>query len=98
MIKKLLVKSTIFLPALLLASCNFTYQYVVSGLVGGAADEDVEDIDDAGTYDVKIWVDDRIVDLTKSQIGEFIANNGDKYKINAQVVATSESVAAASMM
>ena len=75
------------LPVTFLASCNFKYVYNISGLViSGGGIEDPEDIEDAGTYDIKIWVDDRIVDLTKSQIGQFVAASGGKYTVNATTV------------
>ena len=95
-----LVKTILaLLPVTFLASCNFKYVYNISGLViSGGGIEDAEDIEDAGTYDIKIWVDDRIVDLTKSQIGQFVASSGGKYTINATIEPVSESSAAASML
>ena len=97
---KSIVKKCLFLiPAIFLAGCNFKYTYNISGLVISGGDiDDGEDIEDEGTYDVKIWVDDRIVDLTKSQIGQFVAASGGKYTINATIEPVSESSAAASML
>ena len=95
----LLKKSLFLLPALLLSGCNFKYVYNISGLSisGGIADDD-DGIEDAGTYDVKIWVDDRIVELTKSQIGQFVAASNGKYTINATIEPVGEAGAASSML
>ena len=95
---KLLKASLIFLPTMLLSSCSFSYTYVISGLEGAEQDEDIDDIDDSGTYDIKIWVDEKIVSLTQSQIAEFTANNAGKYTINLNIAPVSESLAASSMM
>ena len=85
-------KILIFLPLLLLASCNFKYRYVIDGYTPtGNEDEAVEeDIDDSGSYDIKVWVDDKIVDLTRTQIQSFAAESGGKYTINAKVEPQSE--------
>lgn len=48
----------------------------------------------AGTYDVTIWVAEKIVDLTKSQIDKFNETNTDGIKINATVSAVGENDAA----
>ena len=76
----LIKKSLFLLPALLLAGCNFKFVYNISGLSisGGGLIDDDEGIEDEGTYDIKIWVDDKIVELTKSQIGQFVAAAGGK--------------------
>ena len=96
---KLLRRSLLLLPALLLSACNFKYTYNIEGLVISGADfDDGDDIDDAGSYDVKIWVDDKIVNLTKSQIGQFVAASGGKYKINATIEPVGEASAASSML
>ena len=95
--KKTLVKSLLLLPALLLAGCNFKYVYTIEGLVMSGMDFD-DDIEDSGTYDIKIWVDDKIVNLTKSQIGQFVANSGGKYTINATIEPVGEVEAASSML
>lgn len=93
-------KVLIFLPLLLLASCNFKYKYVIYGYqTGGNEDEMIEDdIDDAGTYDIKVWVDDKIVDLTRTQIQSFVSENMGKYDIRATVEPQSEGTAASSML
>ena len=97
----LIKKSLLLLPiAFLLAGCNFKYTYNISGLVisGGGLDDDDDGIEDSGEYDVKIWVDDKIVELTKSQIGQFVAASGGKYVINATIEPVGEASAASSML
>ena len=97
---KLKFKALGLLPVLLLCSCNFKYTYVIKGLeIGGGEDEEVEDdIDDAGTYDIKVWVDDKIVDLTRTQIQSFVSESMGKYDIRATVEPQSEGTAASSML
>ena len=94
------LKLLLLLPCLLLASCNFKYTYTIKGLVmgGGDMDEIDDGVDDAGTYDIKVWVDDKIVSLTQTQIKEFEASSGGKYTINATVEPQSEGTAASSML
>ena len=94
-------KYLLFLPLLLLASCNFKYRYVIEGFTPtGNDDEELEgdDIDDAGTYDIKVWVDDKIVDLTRTQIQSLVSESMGKYNINATVEPQSEGTAASSML
>ena len=94
-------KSLLLLPvAFLLAGCNFKFTYNISGLSigGGGIDDDDEGIEDEGTYDIKIWVDDKIVELTKSQVGQFVAASNGKYTINAKIEPVGESSAASSML
>lgn len=94
-----LKKLLILIPALLLGSCNFKYTYVIDGLnISGNTSGEEDGIEDAGEYDVKIWVDDKIVDLTRSQIGQFVSDSMGKYKINATIEPVSEASAAASML
>ena len=52
----------------------------------------------AGTYDVKIWVAENIVDLTKKQVEDFNASNELGIVINATVEAVSEADAATQMV
>ena len=96
------VKKALFLlPVLLLTSCNFKYTYVISGLnLGNEVNTGSEDdgIDDAGSYDIKVWVDDKIVDLTRTQIQSFVSESMGKYTINAKVEPQSEGTAASSML
>lgn len=51
----------------------------------------------AGTYDIKVWVADAIVDLTKTQIANFNKTNDQGITINATVEAVGEGDAATSM-
>lgn len=94
------LKLLLFVPAFLLSSCNFTYTYTVAGLDSSSGNADVIDdgIEDAGTYDIKIWVDDTIVDLTRTQVQQFVNDNGTKYKINLTIEPQSEGNAASSML
>ena len=94
-------KLALLIPVLLLSSCNFKYVYVIDGLDLGGGDEqgDTNDgVEDAGTYDIKVWVDDKIVDLTRTQIQTFVSESMGKYTINATVEPVSEGTAASSML
>ena len=92
-------KALFILPVLLLASCNFKYSYIIEGYVFEGGEAEVDDgVDDAGTYDIKVWVDDKIVNLTKTQIEQFAQESAGKYTINATVEPQSESTAASSML
>ena len=51
----------------------------------------------SGTYEIKVWVAQNIVDLTKEQIEDFNANNGMGIVINATVEPVGEGEAATSM-
>lgn len=55
-------------------------------------------LDDSGEYDVKIWVDEKIGDLTKSQVNNFEVLNNGKYKINLIVEPMSEGAATSFML
>ncbi len=52
----------------------------------------------AGTYDVKIWVAEKAVDLTKQQIDNFNKTNEDGITFNATVEAVSEADAGTNMI
>ena len=95
-------KILFLLPVLLLSSCNFTYTYIVPNLPkiggGGAIDDEEEDYSDAGTYNIKVWVDDKIADLTRSQIKSFVSKSDGNYVINATVEPQSEGTAASQML
>ena len=100
---KNLKKILFLLPILLLSSCNFKYNYIIAGMPtgGGGAfpgDDEEDDFEDAGTYEIKVWVDDKIVDLTRTQIQSFASESGGKYTINAKVEPQSEGTAASSML
>ena len=86
-----------------LASCKFNYAYKVPAYPwsdGGGDSAGGEDtgIEDSGEYDVKIWCDERISDLTKMQISNFVNQSNGKYKINLTVDHLGEDSAAASMI
>ena len=51
----------------------------------------------AGTYDIKVWVAENIVELTKSQIAAFNENNDQGIVINATVEPVGEGDAATAM-
>lgn len=89
--------------ACLLASCKFDFLYNVpaypiqDGNMDAGGGEDTG-IDDAGTYDIKIWCDQRIGDLTKTQVANFANASNGKYKINLTIDNQGEDSAAASMI
>ena len=74
-----------------------------SGGSGGEGGSDAESgfedtgVEDAGTYSVKIWCDERIATQVKTQVNAFRAHYGNKYTINLTVNEVSEGVAASSM-
>ena len=96
------VKYLAFLPVLLLASCNFKFSYVlpdgVSFFSEGGAWEGDSDFDDSGSYNIKVWVDTKIANLTEAQINNFAATSGGKYTITAQVQPMSEGESATKML
>ena len=51
----------------------------------------------AGTYEIKVWVAENIVELTKTQIANFNATNTDGITINATVEPVGEGDAASNM-
>ena len=51
----------------------------------------------AGTYDIKVWVAENIVDLTKAQIEKYNQTNTDGIVINATVEPVGEGDAASNM-
>lgn len=93
------IKTLLFLlPSLLLVSCNFKYTYIIHGLETEETEEEEEGgIDDAGTYNIKIWVDQKIKSLTEAQVASFVGDN-PKYKITADVQPVSEGNATANML
>ena len=95
------IKPLLLLPTLLLTSCNYQYVYNISGLIDdGKVDGDVweDDTDDAGTYNIKIWVDEKIVELTSAQVQNFVSTYAGKYTINLNIEPMTESNAATSML
>ncbi len=97
-------KILLLIPTIaLISSCNFTYTYNIKGVTGGGNNEgdvwiDETDFDDSGTYDIKIWVDEKISDLTASQVQSFVSYYGNKYTIKLTVEAQTEAQAATSML
>lgn len=97
------LKPLLLVPVLLLATaCNFKYVYNIKGVTGGDTGGDIwEDdsgIDDSGTYNIKIWVDQSIEQLTSSQVASFVSTYGGKYTINLNIEPMTESNAATSMI
>ncbi len=62
---------------------------------GGNNDSDVQAL--ADTYDIKVWVAEAAVELTRSQIAKFNETNTDGIVINATIEAVGEGDAANSM-
>ena len=86
------------LPALLLASCNFKYSYVIDGLeIDEEEQADDSGIDDSGTYKIKVWVATKIVSLTQAQIADF-NNSNSKIKFEADVQPVSEGDVTSNML
>lgn len=102
--KKKIFTSLLLLSVFSLAGCSFEYTYFVPAYPsdsgsggGGSSGQEDTGIEDAGTYDIKIWCDQRISDLTKTQVGNFVTNSSGKYKINLTVDELGEDSAASSM-
>ena len=101
--KKNILNFLLAFAACSLASCKFNYTYNVPAYPwndGGGDTAGGEDtgIEDGGEYDIKMWCDERISDLTKTQISNFVNQNNGKYKINLTVDHLGEDSAAASMI
>lgn len=88
----------------MLAGCNKPAENTPSGNGGEQAssgDEGQSTTDDkplAGEYDVKVWVAEAAVELTKQQIEDYNNTNEDGIKINATVEPVGEGEAATSMV
>lgn len=99
--KKIFLTSLLMFAAATASSCSFVFSYDVPVYPlnggGGMQEEEETGIDDSGTYDIKIWCDQRIADLTKTQVGTFVTNSAGKYKINLIVDEVGEDSAASSM-
>lgn len=102
--RKLFLASAMMLAIGSLASCTFVFDYFVPSYPGdsGDAGEDTG-VEDEGSYNIRIWCDERIVDLTKTQVGNFVSqaknDKGEqKYKINLSIDASGEDKTAASML
>lgn len=103
--KKYLKPILLFATSLLLSGCNFSYVYNIEGITGGGGEkvdgdiwEDPDGFDDSGTYDIKIWVDEKIVELTSSQVKSFESAYGNKYTIKLNIEPMTEAQAASSML
>ena len=96
------VKYLAFLPILLLASCNFKFAYTLPDGVSFFSEGETwggdSDLDDSGSYSIKVWVDTKITSLTEAQINNFAAASGGKYTITAQVQPMSEGESATKML
>ena len=91
------------LTAACLASCKYDYRYIVPAYPyneGGTDTAGAEDtgIEDGGEYDIKMWCDERISDLTKTQVANFVNQSNGKYKINLTIDHLGEDSAASSMI
>lgn len=102
--RKLLLASAMAMSLGSLASCSFIFNYVIPSYPGdnGGIGEDTG-VEDAGTYNIRIWCDERIVNLTKTQVGNFVnqakdENGNQKYKINLSIDPAGEDKTAASML
>lgn len=100
---KKIMKLALAFTACALTSCKFDFVYNVTvypyseGQADAAGGEDTG-IEDAGTYDIKMWCDERISDLTKTQIANFVNASNGKYKINLVIDNLGEDSAASSMI
>ena len=97
------IKYAALLPTLLLASCNFNFTYNLPKGVSfysesGTWEGGDADFDDSGSYDIKVWVDEKIQSLTEAQINNFVSASGGKYKITATVEKMSEGDTASTML
>lgn len=94
--KRLLAIGLLIPSVLSMAGCQFKFKYNVPPY---PFDDTYPDDDaDGGKYSIKIWCDTTIVDLTKTQVNDFITLNQGKYDINLTVVAQSEGDAASTML
>ena len=103
--KKRIFNFILAFAACSLASCKFEFYYVVPAYPHADAGSDIaggEDTgyagDDSGEYSIKLWCDERISDLTKTQISNFVNQSNGKYRINLTVDHLGEDSAAASMI
>ena len=101
--KKKLLTLTLAFVTTCLASCKFDFLYNVpaypysEGAAETAGGEDTG-IEDSGTYDIKMWCDQRISDLTQTQIANFVNASNGKYRINLTIDYLGEDSAASSMI
>lgn len=105
--RKLLLTSLLMFATVACAGCSFTFNYFVpaypgdtsggGGGGGGGSTGDDTGVEDAGTYDIKIWCDQRIHDLTQTQVQQFVTDSSGKYKINLTIDELGEDSAASQM-
>ncbi len=101
--KRKLLTLTLAFVTTCLASCKFDFVYNVPAYPYSEGGTDIagsEDtgIEDSGTYDIKMWCDERISDLTKTQVANFVNQSNGKYKINLVIDHLGEDSAASSMI
>ena len=101
--KKLLLTSLLMFAAAASSACSFTYNYFVPAYPSGNQEEggggggEETGIEDSGTYDIKIWCDQRIAELTQTQVQQFVTDSAGKYKINLTIDELGEDSAASQM-
>ena len=98
---KRLFKLLPLLGTCVLAGCSsYTFNYVVPPYPGELPiDVDESDgLEDSGSYSIKIWCDQRIEDLTSTQVSSWVAAQGGKYKIDLKIDIMSEDSAATTML
>ena len=102
MMKKKLFISLFGMTSIILSGCAFEFNYILPNnpFKGSSSSiEDYEDdIDDSGSYEIKIWCDQRIKELTTQQVNDFATASNGKYKIEFTVDTTGEDAAASSMI
>ena len=76
------------------ASCNVSVKADATVVTPGFEDTGV---DDAGSYDIKIWCDERIKPLMETQVQDFVNHFDGKYNITLRIDEVSEGNAASSM-
>ena len=86
--KRFLSLIVALLAAMVLVGCGNKTQAPTSG----------QTADLSGEYAIKVWVDEKIVELTRTQINEFNENNGQGIVINATIEQTGEGDAATNMI
>ena len=97
--RKILLTSLLMLTAVATSSCSYVFNYTVSPYPSGQGGGIIDDggMEDDGEYDIKIWCDQRISDLTKTQVGNFETASNGKYKIHLSIDELGEDSAASSM-
>ena len=90
----------LLLTSLLLAGCNFKFQYNVKGITtdieGGSSTEWDSGIDDAGSYKIKIWVAETVESITNNQVTSFKAQHPE-FNLDVTIAKMDEPEAATQM-